>query len=300
MLRSLTLATIAFSLTAPPVLAAEKPPVALKRVSKREMQYNEDSCSLVSRFGEGDNSVLMILTRHSPTDSLEMKLYGKMLKHGGISLPIEIAFGDQAPAKREGMYATSTSTESKAVKEMPTAIVPGLRVDGWRYPTKPAGEVVAPAITPQQEDAVKSISFKVPGSKRHQLLTGSLGAPLAAMRKCTDDLLRHWGFDPAVQSTLSRSAVPTANPGTWLGTSDFPTKATYEGMNGFVRFRLDVDESGNVAGCRVLFRTNPDEFAALSCKLISKRAKFTPALDVAGKPVKSYYISQIRWQSGEW
>ncbi len=71
-------------------------------------------------------------------------------------------------------------------------------------------------------------------------------------------------------------------------------------MNGYVRFRLDVDETGNVAGCRVLYRTNPDEFADLSCKLISKRAKFAPALDAKGKPVKSYYISQIRWQSGEW
>ena len=62
-----------------------------------------------------------------------------------------------------------------------------------------------------------------------------------------------------------------------------------------VRFRLDVDPSGKPSGCRVLYRTNPDEFADLSCQLLLKRARFAPALDIANKPVKTFYINEVRW-----
>ena len=300
MLRSLALSSTAIAIIASPVAAAQKPPILLAKTSKWEMQYNADSCSLIAKFGEGDSEVLMVLTRTAPTDWFEMKLYGNMLRSRGISLPIEVAFGDQAPVKTAGMSATATTSIGGSKARMPTAIVPGLRIDGWTIPAKPISETFPPTISPKQEEAITAVSFKIPGSKQYQLLTGSLGAPFTAMRACTDNLLRFWGYDPAVQASLSRPAIPTASPGTWLGTSDFPEKATDQGLNGYVRFRLDVDEAGAVTGCRILYRTNPDEFADLSCKLISKRAKFSPALDANGKTVKTFYINQIRWQSGEW
>ena len=58
------------------------------------------------------------------------------------------------------------------------------------------------------------------------------------------------------------------------------------------------DETGKPLGCRVLFRTNPDEFADRSCKALLQRAKFNPARDAQGKPVKSFYINTIRWMAG--
>lgn len=298
--RSLALIPLTLALIAPSALAADKPPISLAKTSKWEMQYNDDSCNLIAQFGEGDAGVLMVITRTSPNEWFELKLYGEMLRHGAIALPIDVAFGDQPLVKYMGMHATTTSTNKSKAGETHTAIVQGLRVDGWKYPTKPTAGLSVPVISAQQEQAVKSISFKMPGAKVYRLQTESLGPPFAAMRTCTDDLLRHWGYDPAVQATLSRPAMPTENPGGWLRSSDFPLKPLYQGMNGYVRFRLDVDETGKIAGCRVLYRTNPDEFADLSCQLITKRAKFTPALDAKGAPVKSYYINQIRWQSGEW
>ena len=63
---------------------------------------------------------------------------------------------------------------------------------------------------------------------------------------------------------------------------------------------IQLSSYGKVSACRILYRTNPDEFADLSCKLLMQRAKMAPALDAQGKPVRSFYISQIRWQAGEW
>ncbi len=221
MQRFFTFASVALALTTPPVIAAERP---LPKTSKWEMQYNEDSCSLIARFGEGDSGVLAAMTRTSPSDWFELKLYGKMLKHGAIALPLDVAFGDQPLVRYQGMHATTTATDKRNPGKTHTAIVPDLRVDGWKSPTKPTGKVLIPTISTQQEQAVTSISFKTPGSKVYRLQTGSLGPPLAAMRTCTDDLLRHWGYDPAVQATLSRAAVPTDNPGIGWERLTFPRK----------------------------------------------------------------------------
>lgn len=278
-----------------PAGAASKLPIALVKTTKWEINYDTDSCHLMARFGDGTESALLKLTRTSPSDYLQMTVIGKMLNFRGIAMPIEVAFGGQAvPYTRDGVAVKA------GVEEVPGVIIEGLRVDGWQYPQKAKEPVAIPVITPATEGAVTSITFRKKGGKAYRLETGSMAAPLAAMRTCTDDLLAHWGFDPKVQAKLTRPASPANNPGTWLRDGDFPSKALNRGHNGYVGFRLIVEADGTVSGCRVLFRTNPDEFADLSCRLLMERARMLPALDADGKPVRSYYVSRIKWVSGDW
>lgn len=295
MLRSLALATIAFSLTASPVLAAEKAPISLAKTSKWEMRYDDDSCTLAAQFGADKDSVLLVLNRYDPGDGFDLRLYGRALRYGGgLRMPLELAFGSLPFQRFEGVAATATDAA-----KTPTVIVSGVRLDGWTYPKGQYNHTIRPpAVTPQREAVVTSITFKRPGAGPVLLQTGSMAGPMKAMRTCTDDLLRHWGFDPVVQGALSRRVQPTSNPGNWLRSGDYPTGALWSGENGLVRFRLDIEPDGAVANCRILFRTNPDSFADLSCKLLRDRARFLPALDSGGKPVKSYYLGQVRWVAG--
>lgn len=292
MLRSLALVTAAFTLAASPLAAAEKPPTSLAKTTKWEMRYDDDSCTLATRFGADQDSVLLVFNRYDPGDGFDFRLYGRPLRfNGGLSMPIDVAFGAQPLQRFEAVSAMATDAA-----KTPAVIISGARLDGWTYPKGRYDPAIRPpAVTPQQEAAVTSITFKRPGAGPIQLQTGSMAAPMQAMRDCTDNLLRHWGFDPAVQRALSRRAQPTGNPSNWLRSGDYPTGALWSGENGLVRFRLDVEADGSVSNCRILFRTNPDSFADLSCKLLRERARLSPALDSAGKPVKSYYLSQVRW-----
>lgn len=293
MIHKFSAALAVVALIATPIAAAKPQANVLNRTSKWEMKYDEDACTLAAAFGEGKGNVLMVLTRTSPGDGFEMKLYSNALRYSTLAMPIDVAFGAQQPVRLEGISAIASTPE-----KTPTVIVDGLRLDGWRYPRQGVNTaIIPPAITPDQEAAISMITVKPVGRKALQLATGSMGGPMNAMRACTDDLLRHWGFDPAVQTSLSRPATPTGNPGTWLFSRDFPAGALNRGENGLVRFRLDVEATGDVSNCRILSRTNPDSFADLSCKLIKERARFTPALDSIGKPVKSFYISRVRWLS---
>jgi len=139
------------------------------------------------------------------------------------------------------------------------------------------------------------LTIGMPGGKNFRLGTGSFAAPMAAMRACTDDLVKRWGYDPLILSALKQDTKALNEPARWLKSSDFPPAALSRGQSGIVQIRLDIAETGAVSGCHILHRTSPDQFADLSCKLIMQRAKLSPALDASGKQVRSYYVTKILW-----
>lgn len=286
-------AVIGLSCHSIPAMAKDRPVISLPKTSKWEINYDRDFCQLLAKFGSGKDGAIFELRREQPGDEFDWLLYSSLVKYDGIAMPIELTFGlNGKPIKRTGVALTMNGAE-----KLPVVRVSGVRLDGWDDPKHPE---LAPAVTVAQEAAITETRIKLPDGKRYRLETGSMGAPLAAMRTCTADLIKTWGYEPAVEETLTRRAVPAASPAKWLGTSDFPEKSLMAGSNGLVRFRLDVGVGGKPTGCSVLYRTNPDEFADLSCKLLMIRARFIPALDAAGKPVKSFYISSIRWVAGGW
>ena len=145
------------------------------------------------------------------------------------------------------------------------------------------------------EAKTNSITVSLSGQKTYRIETGSLGAPLQAMRDCTISLVESWGYDPKSDAKLKRRPTPIGNPASWMTTRDYPSGALRAAQSGIVQFRLDVDATGNIAGCSVLSHFKPDAFSDITCGLLSKRAHFKPAIDEAGRPVKSYYINQIRF-----
>lgn len=293
---SLTISALVVTSTM--ALAADKPPLSLPKTSKWEMNYDEDSCHLFGQFGSGEQATLLALTREGPSDWLQMTVVSKMVGFNGISVPVEVAVGNQPqPYRLNGVALTSTGKDGT---KSPVVRIEGLRLDGWQWQRGGETAVNPPAVSQQAEAGVTSLTIKVARKQPIRLETGSLGEPMKAMRACTDDLLVHWGYDPKTHAALAKRTAPFGKTRNWLRSEDYPSHALVEGHNGMVRFRLDVAPTGAVTGCRVLYRTNPDDFADLSCKLLLQRARMTPALAADGKPVKDYFISQIRWVAGSW
>lgn len=286
-------ALVAAALLLPnPAEAKDAPVVSLARASKWEMNYTPDTCQLMARFGVGQDSMILALTREHPGDAFSFQLFGSALKYNELQAPVDLAFGNETKPKRYSAVSLTVGAD-----KLPAVRIAELRIDGLQSGVKPERN---PAISPATEAGVSAIVFRRAGGKLYRLETGSMGPPLAAMRICTTDLVRAWGYDPEIENTLRRRPVPVGSPAGWVRMADFPQGAQSKGHNGLVRFRLDVAANGIPTGCRVLYRTDPDEFADHSCKLLLQRARFNPALDAAGKPVKSYYINSIMWLAGGW
>lgn len=270
-----------------PALAAPKTPLILAKNGKWEINYDKYACHLFASFGSGKEEATIRLTRYQPGDTQTVNLYGQLFRAVQPFVSVEVTFPPHRPAKRDAAAGTIR-------KNIPLLILGKVRLDG-AVPTK---DGTMPAISPEQEAKVSSISLKVPGRRPVVLETGSFGAPMQAMRQCTDDLIQSWGYKPTDLATLQRGPEPLTSPETWLRSEDYPMGPLYSGENGIVQFRLEVDPAGSVSKCHVLYRTDPDGFADLTCKQITKRAKFKPALDQAGVPTTWFYINRALWKVG--
>jgi protein TonB len=67
------------------------------------------------------------------------------------------------------------------------------------------------------------------------------------------------------------------------------------GEQGTVHFLLTVDETGAPLTCEVTGSSGSAELDNATCKLVQRRAKFTPAADKSGAPTVGYYFNSARW-----
>lgn len=76
---------------------------------------------------------------------------------------------------------------------------------------------------------------------------------------------------------------------------DYPTKMIEEGDAGVVTTHLSVAANGEVSGCKVTETSGSDALDALTCKIATQRARFTPAQDASGQAVTGDYYVAVGW-----
>ena len=292
----LSMAVFAATLGLPGTVAA-KEPVRLQPSSKWNVHYADDSCGMGRSFGEGDQKVILVADRYQPGDSLRLSFTGKPADTSLNEGVVQIRFGPNEAAQEVDFYPATS------VNKMPAVIVR----EGIRIAPRPPEERAAydaavkagkkdfqwSSITPEQEAAATFIEVKRSIRQPFILETGSLGPPLAALRKCTDELLGHWGIDVAKHATLSRQVTPTGNPGRWVTPNDYPSAMIQQGKRAIVHFRLNIDAAGRPTACHIQKSTRPKAFDDAVCKALMRKAEFEPALDAAGSPVASYWLNTV-------
>lgn len=91
---------------------------------------------------------------------------------------------------------------------------------------------------------------------------------------------------------------PLTSPGTWVTDDDYPAAARRADQQGTVTFRLEIDTKGLPANCSIVASSGSSELDQETCALMLRRARFSPALDAAGKPVVAPYIGRFSWILG--
>lgn len=99
---------------------------------------------------------------------------------------------------------------------------------------------------------------------------------------------------PPAPKGATSAAQPRGNPGSWATTDDYPQKAIVQEKQGTTGFRVTVGTDGRVVDCQVTSSSGSPELDDATCKNVSRRARFKPALE-NGQPVQGSYSSRIRW-----
>jgi hypothetical protein len=272
--------------------AAQAAETALEPADKWVLSYAEDSCRLARAFGKDADRVILVLDQFQPGGEMDLSLVGKRFGRSPLSrMGLTVAFGPDLPKGELHDALLGTLGPDKT-----TIIMAGPR-DLLNRKSKRTSEDHSEAggtTTPEQEAAITEVRFTTI-SMRLALKTGSMKSPLGAMRTCMSDIVKTWGLDPVQQAALSARVAATTKPGLWLKPEDYPSGPLFMGASAIVRFRMMVGADGVPTQCFIQQATNSPEFIKLTCDLLMKRARFSPALDREGKPIASYYTNSVRW-----
>ncbi|MEZ5743511.1 MAG: energy transducer TonB [Sphingomonadaceae bacterium] len=97
------------------------------------------------------------------------------------------------------------------------------------------------------------------------------------------------------QARKNALLLPLSNPDSWTALSDYPSRALRERREGKTSVTLTVGVAGNVTSCRVIKSSGHADLDHLTCDLLSRRAKFSPATDEEGRPIVASYPTMVNW-----
>lgn len=276
------------SAVAPPNARAADPPLAMTPTSNWTVDYAEDSCALRRTFEGGADKMGLELRQFAPGDHLEIVLMSPTLPRtrsapqarfepdSGWSEPPYQRFLD-GEGKQGVSYPDSLrSSALKSNEEEPSA---------W-----------APAERDAREQAVAALTVRRAFKREFTLQTGSMHAPMVALRKCMDELVTHWGLDPKVLSALSRVAEPI-DPMAWARRAmmNYPTDMLRANKGARVPIRVIVGADGKPLSCAANKGYAEPRFEQAACGVTMQYARFKPALDADGTPVPSLFATTIAY-----
>ena len=283
-----------------PMPARAQDVLRLKPSTKWFLDYAEDSCRLARKFGEGDQQVTLFLDQFEPGDHFQMTLGGDVLQPKSQKRPVELSlrFGPNEAAD-DVIADTGTMDDKRAL------IVTGLQriVPHTEAEKAAAAQAREQGLTPidipigeTREAAATSIELGK-GLRRDLVLeTGPMDKAMTALRNCSWDTVKLWGLDVDQQKTLTRRARWKNSPTDWISGDDYPSAMARQGYEAIVNFRILIDPTGKPTSCNIQTSTRPKEFDDAVCRAAMRRARFEPALDAAGKPVRSYWRGTVRFR----
>jgi hypothetical protein len=272
--------------------AAEPQALTLAPTSEWVVDYAEDNCALQRSFAAGGDTATLTLRAFSPGDSYEATIVS-----------------DTFPRTRRAPRIRYRSDESWYEPWAPPNFVkadarPGVIFSDSLRPAalKPRDSVWptwADADRDARERAVTEFAIANDSGRELALQTGAMHRPMEALRACLRELVTHWGLDSAVQETLSRKVTPVRQAD-WARRvlNAYPVAMLRAGKSGRVPIRVIVGTDGKTVSCIAYEGFADPAFGQAACSSMMRHSRFEPALDAAGQPVVSYWVTTIVYQVG--
>lgn len=142
-----------------------------------------------------------------------------------------------------------------------------------------------------------AVTFHVQGRPDVSFSLAAVRDLIKTLEDCTLDLQHYWNMVDPEQKKLAAPAVGDVRK--VFTSDDYPAEAQTRDQEGRARFLLFVDEQGKIPACYVLEPSGIPALDGMGCQVIRQRARFKPAIDSAGKPARSVFVTPpVVWQLG--
>lgn len=253
--------------------AVPAPPRPLQPTGPWDVDYGETQCAALRSYGDKANPTTLAI-RPAPNGETYELLVGR--KGGGPDFAEEyegsVDFGGGAINTWSLHYGTRKGR---------------LTIDQFRIS---AQEMI-------QARTAGLVTFRRKGDRDVSFTLANMPALLKSLETCTADLKQYWNMEPPERDKI---AVPAKGDVRQVfNPYDYPSAAMTNHQEGTVQYLLLIDETGKVADCHVVKASGVPVLDGMGCQVIAQRARFQPALDAQGKPIKSSYVTPtVTWRIG--
>jgi TonB family protein len=252
------------------------------------VDYGETKCRLARFFGEGESKHLLFFEQYWPGERFGMTVAGPSFKRYRSGARTDLRF-------YEAQQPFETKPFSGTVGQFGDGVIYstlGLAKDRDSGDEDAGAPTKVPELDKIAARQVEFVSLRQRGDEV-RLLSGPLDEAFAVLDNCAFDLIGTWGLDVAQHRTATR--LPR-----WINkdavvrriVAVYPREALNSGEQGIMRMRVTVSPEGTVEDCTIIKATDTERLESPACKAMMD-ARFEPALDAAGKPMRSYFAESI-------
>jgi len=158
------------------------------------------------------------------------------------------------------------------------------------------------APPPNKVKAARAMPIPTPAPQEQKVIPLDLPKtlPLPPLKDHMDfpKLSGQGGAGETVRPPVSRAAdaAPKQSPSEWLTADDYPPSALRAGEEGRTGFTLAIGADGRVTACSVTRSSGSEALDSAACRIITRRARFTPARDADGRPTAGSYSNSVSWR----
>lgn len=139
------------------------------------------------------------------------------------------------------------------------------------------------------------IAIRGGGAIDERFAVPGIAAVLKGLDQCNADLRKYWNVGGA-GVPIATHAQPLKSLAAYFSDRDYPAQAIDEHASGRTGLMMMVDETGMLRDCLVEQTSGIATLDAMACLALRRRAKFKPALDSSGKPMRSVLTGTIVWR----
>ena len=253
-------------------LAATGDAAPLVPNGKWNLDYARDACRLSRDYGEGGQQITAVFERAGNDEGLALYLIGPDERGGASRGTASIRIEPQGITQKS--YYEKWTTRSATPRGVVRTWLDNDGVAALRSATTlqilagPVSASIAPTISP---------------------------AAFSSLETCSNDLARSWGLDPGERDRVVVPAKASSNEAMWTTYADYPLEALRKKEQGVAIIAWTIGIDGRVHDCHTAVSSGSASLDAASCRALSTRGRYAPAIGKDGKPMETHQARRVSW-----
>jgi hypothetical protein len=170
-----------------------------------------------------------------------------------------------------------------------------VRMNGQIYLYQSTDARLSTPIDPSGE----VLSIEAPDMAPLSLQLGTMANEYVRLDACVEKLEAKWRTAASTRAVLAKDPE-LLHPGEANWHMKYPNVLLLNLISGIAEVRMTVDEKGRARDCVVQVSTWAPQFGADSCSALKSIARFDPAKDSQGNPVKALFRTSIIFVNYKW